>query len=44
MKKLKYIKFSQPLIEQKEISEVIKTLKSGWLTTGNKTKIFENYI
>ena len=41
MKNLKYIKFSQPLIEQKEISEVIKTLKSGWLTTGNKTKIFE---
>lgn len=38
------ILFSPPDISQEEIDEVIKTLKSGWLTTGPKTKEFERLI
>lgn len=38
------IPFSPPDISQDEISEVIDTLKSGWITTGPKTKKFENEI
>lgn len=38
------IKFSPPDITQKEIDEVIDTLKSGWITTGPKTKLFEKQI
>ena len=40
----KNIKFSPPDITQEEIEEVIDTLKSGWITTGPKTKQFENKI
>jgi dTDP-4-amino-4,6-dideoxygalactose transaminase len=35
------IPFSPPHIDQKIIDEVIDTLKSGWWTTGPKTKLFE---
>ncbi len=38
------IPFSPPDIGQEEIQEVIDTLKSGWITTGPKTKLFENKI
>ena len=38
----KYIKFSKPLIKSQEINSVVETLKSGWLTTGVKTKLFED--
>lgn len=38
------IQFSPPDIGQKEIDEVVDTLKSGWITTGPKTKIFEEEI
>lgn len=38
------ILFSPPDISQKEIDEVVDTLKSGWITTGPKTKLFENEI
>ena len=38
------IKFSPPDITQKEIDEVIEALKSGWITTGPKTKLFEKRI
>ena len=38
------IKFSPPDITQKEIDEVVDTLKSGWITTGPKTKLFEKKI
>lgn len=41
---MKQIKFSPPDITQKEIDEVIDTLKSGWITTGPKTKLFEKKI
>src|SRR6266496_6803592 len=35
------IPFYKPSIGEGEISEVVETLKSGWLTTGPKTKQFE---
>ena len=38
------IPFSPPDISEKEIEEVIEALKSGWITTGPKTKEFENQI
>jgi len=41
---LKNIDFSPPDITDLEISEVIDTLKSGWITTGPKTKLFEKKI
>ena len=39
---MKYIKFSEPSIRSEEIKNVVSTLKSGWLTTGERTRIFEN--
>lgn len=41
---LKKIPFSPPDITEEEINEVVDTLKSGWITTGPKTKSFENKI
>ncbi len=38
------IPFSPPDITQAEIDSVVETLKSGWITTGPKTKQFENEI
>ena len=38
------IPFSPPDISELEINEVIDTLKSGWITTGPKTKLFEKKI
>ncbi|MBR6071647.1 MAG: DegT/DnrJ/EryC1/StrS family aminotransferase [Acholeplasmatales bacterium] len=38
------IKFSPPDISEEEINEVVDTLKSGWITTGPKTKRFEQEI
>ncbi len=38
------ISFSPPDITENEINEVIDTLKSGWITTGPKTKLFEKNI
>jgi dTDP-4-amino-4,6-dideoxygalactose transaminase len=38
------IPFSPPRIDQKIIDEVIDTLKSGWITTGPKTKLFEKRL
>jgi len=37
----KYIPFYIPNIDNNEIDEVVDTLRSGWLTTGPKTKLFE---
>src|SRR5437773_3293583 len=36
-----FLPFSPPLIGEEEIAEVIDTLRSGWITTGPKTKRFE---
>ena len=38
------IKFSPPDITDLEINAVTDTLKSGWITTGPKTKLFEKKI
>lgn len=38
------ILFSPPDITEEEISEVVDTLRSGWITTGPKTKEFERKI
>lgn len=38
------IPFSPPDITDVEINEVVDTLKSGWITTGPKTKLFEKKI
>ena len=38
------IPFSPPDISEKEINQVIEALKSGWITTGPKTKEFEKKI
>lgn len=36
-----FLSFSPPLIGEEEINEVIDTLRSDWITTGPKTKQFE---
>lgn len=41
---MKKIEFSPPDITQGEIDAVVDTLKSGWITTGPKTKEFERRI
>lgn len=38
------ILFSPPDISEAEIAEVVDTLRSGWITTGPKTKKFEKEI
>ena len=38
------IPFSPPDITDLEIAEVIRALKSGWITTGPRTKLFEQKI
>jgi len=36
-----FLPFSPPHIGQEEIDEVVETLRSGWITTGPRTKLFE---
>ena len=38
------IQFSPPDISELEINEVAEALRSGWITTGPKTKLFEQKI
>ena len=38
------IPFSPPRVDDKIIDEVVDALKSGWITTGPKTKLFEKEI
>jgi len=38
------IPFSPPFIDEITINEIIDTLKSGWITTGPKTKLFEKKL
>lgn len=42
--KFRNIPFSPPDITNEEIEEVIETMKSGWITTGPRTKAFEREI
>ena len=41
---MQIIPFSPPDITDEDISGVVETLKSGWITTGKKTKLFEQKI
>ncbi|NOU64534.1 aminotransferase class I/II-fold pyridoxal phosphate-dependent enzyme [Paenibacillus sp. LMG 31461] len=41
---MRNIPFSPPDITDAEIEEVIKVMKSGWITTGPRTKLFEMKI
>lgn len=41
---MKKIQFSPPDITEAEISEVVDALKSGWITTGPKTKELERLV
>jgi dTDP-4-amino-4,6-dideoxygalactose transaminase len=36
-----FVQFSPPVIGEEEIAEVVDTLRSGWISTGPKTKRFE---
>ena len=38
------ISFSPPDISELEINEVAKALRSGWITTGPRTKLLESRI
>lgn len=44
MKELRNIPFSPPDITEEEIDEVVNVLRSGWITTGPRTKEFEKNI
>jgi dTDP-4-amino-4,6-dideoxygalactose transaminase len=44
LKKAKEVSFSPPDISDAEIEEVISAMKSGWITTGPRTKQFERKI
>ena len=44
MTKRKNIPFSPPDISENEVQGVVEALKSGWITTGPKTKEFEKKI
>tara|TARA_R110002073_G_scaffold85473_1_gene203565 strand:- start:60 stop:1211 length:1152 start_codon:yes stop_codon:yes gene_type:complete len=39
-----YLVFGQPLIEQAEIDEVVRSMKDGWLGTGPKAAEFERLV
>src|SRR6266404_5871109 len=39
-----YLVFGQPLIEDAEIEEVVKSLKAAWLGTGPKVARFEELV
>ena len=41
---MKKILFSPPDITQEEINAVTEVMKSGWITTGPKTREFEEKI
>jgi dTDP-4-amino-4,6-dideoxygalactose transaminase len=37
-----FLLFSPPAIDEEEVEEVAHTLRSGWITTGPKTSLFES--
>ena len=43
-KNIRSISFSPPDISELEIAEVVEALRSGWITTGPRTKKLENLI
>lgn len=40
----RFIPFSPPDVGESEIEEVVKALKSGWITTGPRTKLLERRL
>ena len=40
----RHISFSPPDISELEIEEVCKALRSGWITTGPRTKLLERRL
>jgi dTDP-4-amino-4,6-dideoxygalactose transaminase len=40
-RRAEFLPFAPPLIGEEEIAEVVDTLRSGWITTGPKTRRFE---
>lgn len=44
MTEKRIIAFSPPDIREEDINEVVDTLRTGWITTGPKTKLFEEEI
>jgi dTDP-4-amino-4,6-dideoxygalactose transaminase len=40
-RRAEFLLFAPPAIGEEEIEEVVQTLRSGWITTGPKTKRFE---
>jgi len=40
----RYLVFGQPLIEEAEIEEVVKSLRAAWLGTGPKVALFEQLL
>ena len=42
--KLRNISFSPPDMSEAEVEQVAEALRSGWITTGPKTKEFERQI
>ena len=41
---MRNITFSPPDIREEEINEVVSALTSGWITTGKRTKLFEEKL
>lgn len=41
MNPIKHIPFALPLIGEAEIQEVVDCMRSGWITTGPRTRLFE---
>lgn len=41
MRRQQFLPFAPPLIGEEEIAEIVDTLRSGWITTGPKTRKFE---
>ena len=44
LKEKRIIRFSPPDITELEIEEVARCLKSGWITTGPRTKLLERRL
>lgn len=40
----RHISFSPPDISELEINEVVEALRSGWITTGPRTKLLERRL
>ncbi|NLW70854.1 MAG: DegT/DnrJ/EryC1/StrS aminotransferase family protein, partial [Eubacteriaceae bacterium] len=41
---MRKISFSPPDISDLEINEIVETLRSGWITTGPRTHLFEDKL